>query len=95
MSEEDTTILGGLGDAAGAAWDAVENVASAGYDAASGVVSHVEGMGNMLAATGDELIGDYAARDERDARSEENRAEGNQSWDQAGEDLQNAADDVY
>ena len=96
MSEEEgSTIFGGLADAAGAAWDAAGNVAAAGYDAGSGVVSEVEALGDVAAATGNELIGDFAARDAWDAKAAQNTTDMNDSFSQAGEDLQNAADDVY
>jgi hypothetical protein len=96
MSEEEgATIFGGLADAAGAAWDAAENVAAAGYDAASGAVSMTEAVGDNFAAAGNEFIGDYAARDEWDKKLFENRDASDASFSDAGQDLQNAADDVF
>ena len=92
--EEQGSMFGGLAEAAGAAWDAAGNVASAEYNVASGLVSHVEGIGDNFAAAGDELIGDFAARDEWDRKLTENAAAGDASWSQAGEDLSNAATDI-
>ena len=56
--EEQGSVFGGLAEAAGAAWDAAGNVASAGYDAGSAVVSEAEAVGDVAAATGNEIIGD-------------------------------------
>ena len=92
--EEQGSIFGGLAEAAGAAWDAAGNVASAEYNAASGVVSYAEGIGDNFAAAGNELIGDSAARDDWDKKLYANAADGNASFSQAGEDLSNAATDV-
>ena len=93
--DEGNTILGGLVDAAGAALDAAGNVASAEVNAASGWVSSAEATGDMFAAAGNEFIGDHAARDAWDAKFEQNLAESDNSFAQAGEDLSNAVDDVF
>ena len=95
MTEESGSILGGLGEAAGAAWDAASSAAGAVSDAASAGVSEAERFGDNVMATGNEFVGDTAARDDWDARGQANAADGSSSWDSAGDNAQRASDDVF
>ena len=94
MSEESGSILGGLGEAAGAAWDAVGNVADADLSvAASGVEAAME-VGDAVVAGGAYAAGQYDTASEWDAAATARREASEGQWGQAGEDLSNAATDV-
>ena len=96
MTEEEqpASVVGGVEEAVGAAWDAGGQVIDAAGNAASAAGSYTAAAYENVAATGNEFIGDYAARDAHDKAFDQDTHEGDASWDQAGQNLSDAGTDI-
>jgi len=96
MSEEEQgSALGGIGELAGAVWNAAGDVSQAAADVTVGTGEFWLGASEKVAAAGAELVGANGSRDELDRMAAESGTASVDSYAQAGQDLSNAATDIF
>jgi hypothetical protein len=92
--EEQGSVLGGIAEAAGAAWDAGGDVSQAVADVTIGTGEFWAGATEKVAAAGAELVGANETRDDLDRMARESAIASVDSYAQAGQDLSNASSEV-
>jgi hypothetical protein len=95
MTEEESgSVLGGFGEAAGAAWDAAGQVFDAEVNAAQGVGNFVAGAADNVVSGVAHMTGDAAMQAEYDQAFDQRMGASDQSFSDAGDNLDTAYTDV-
>ena len=95
MTEEESgSVFGGLGDAAGAAWDAAGQVLDAEVNTAQGVGNFIAGAADNVVSGVAHMSGDAATQAEYDQAFDSRMDKSDQAFSDAGDNLSTAYTDI-